>query len=77
MRSVVAVISFLAILQRVPPSAGQGNFIVNNSTIGVCICVTSGSCALSGGTSSSTDGSGSIDVRIINVSLSQLLHVGQ
>jgi Serine protease Clip domain PPAF-2 len=45
------------------------NFIVNNSTAGVCICVTTGSCALAsgGGSSSTSDGSGIIDIRIINV----------
>jgi hypothetical protein len=49
----------------------QAQFIVNNSTVGACICVTSGSCALaSGGSSAATDGSGSIDIRIVNVSAS-------
>lgn len=49
----------------------QAPLIVNNSTVGVCICVTTGSCALAGGgtaTGGSTDGSGLIDVRILSVS---------
>lgn len=43
-------------------------YIVNNSTVGACICVTSGSCSLASGVGSANDGSGNIDLRIINVS---------
>ena len=50
----------------------QTPLIVNNSTVGACICVTTGSCALAGGGTTpggSSDGSGLIDVRIISVSI--------
>lgn len=61
------------IIGKHPESAqiAQVPFIVtNNTSIGVCICVTIGSCALAGGSPSTTptDGSGSLDVRIVNVS---------
>lgn len=46
----------------------QNGFIVNNSTVGVCICVTAGSCSLSTPGTGATDGTGSLDPRIINVS---------
>lgn len=59
-------------------SFAQSGFIVNNSTVGTCICVTSGSCALAnGGSGSSNDGSGTIDVRIVNVSCLQIDQLGQ
>lgn len=58
------VLSFLAGFQQ---TLCQTPLIVNNSTVGVCICVTTGSCGTtSAGTS---DGSGVIDARIVNVSL--------
>lgn len=57
------VLCFLAVCQQ---TFCQTNFIVNNSTVGVCICVTTGSCGSA--SSGSSDGSGSIDVRIVNVS---------
>jgi hypothetical protein len=54
----------------------QTNFIVNNSTVGVCICVTAGSCALANPPANptptsapGTDGSGIFDIRIVNVSV--------
>lgn len=50
----------------------QTALIVNNSTVGACICVTTGSCALAGGGTTpggSSDGAGLIDVRIISVSI--------
>lgn len=62
-------------LTQLPLIISQTNYIVNNSTVGVCICVTIGSCSLAGGSSpgtgtpGSTDGSGNIDVRIVNVSV--------
>lgn len=46
----------------------QNGFIVNNSTVGVCICVTAGSCSLATPGTGATDGTGSLDPRIINVS---------
>lgn len=55
-----------------PNPMPQTALIVNNSTVGACICVTTGSCALAGGVTSpggSSDGAGLIDVRIISVSI--------
>lgn len=60
-----------------PNPMPQTALIVNNSTVGVCICVTTGSCALAGGgtsTGGSTDGSGLIDVRILSVSIFNLFY---
>lgn len=62
-------------LTQFPLIISQNNFIVNNGTVGVCICVSTGSCGLAGGSSSNNggstaDGSGAIDVRIVNVSVS-------
>lgn len=48
-------------------------YIVNNSTVGVCICVTTGSCSLASGTVN--DGSGNIDLRIVNVSVNLMVSV--
>jgi hypothetical protein len=68
---IAGTASSAGLIGQMKPTAAlaQTTFIVNNSTAGVCICVTAGSCALAnGGSSGSTDGSGIIDVRIVNVS---------